>query len=205
MEPLATVESHSEQSDRRSHRPKTRYHLAHPPPSTLPLRKQLGNRSLLQFHQQCDSGFHKPVFEVIPIGRLGSITTVGGRAFGGSKWKGKLLPRMSPSSTSATTAPLECWNRLIFQSPGNVLGVISRPQPAANKTEGVQILLENAMWFGARGRGVYELSTGENDEQHARWYIPKAKKAKCGIAGSRAALLCSNIKPNTKRTPPSRL
>ena len=202
MEPLTTVESHSEQSDRRSHRPKTRYHLAHPPPSTLPLRKQLGNRSLLQFHQQSDSGFHKPVFEVIPISRLGSITTVGGRlrrfVMGKANFAAEDVAVVHVGNYGAV-GMLESFD---IPESRNVLGVISRPQPAANKTEGVQILLENAMWFGhARGRGVYDLSTGENDEQHARWYIPKAKKRQSADGWVDGKLYFAPILPNTKRHP----
>ena len=196
---------------KRTHRSRTQYRLAHPPPSTRPLRRQgiLRPKVLLQFQQLSLSGFHKPIYEVVPMSRFDTGTKMGQKLRRLEKGKHSLtaedlvVMRVADYSTADTVS-----DHIEDSDCRDVLGVISSI-PSQDKTRpgAVQILLENSLWEATPGKdGIFDLILQGEKPQFARWYIPKSRRRTSRAEGTEGAVeerkfYFTAILPNCKKHP----
>jgi hypothetical protein len=195
---------------RRSRRPRTAYRFAHPPPPTRPLGKKgiLRPKVLLQLQQKSDSGFHKPVYEVVPASRFAPRTKIGQKLQRLHKGRDGLaaddlvVVKTEDYKTSDTAS-----EDVEFSDARDVLGMISA-FPA--DPDSAWISLENSTWKATAGQnGSYTLTLQGEHSQTARWYIPKSKRKRNSIVGTPSPsdnqedrkYYFTNILPNTTKHP----
>jgi hypothetical protein len=196
---------------KRTHRPRTQYRLAHPPPSKLPLRRQgiLRPRVLLQFQQQSLSGFHRPMFEVVPLSRFDTATKMGQKLRRLEKGKHNLTAEDLVVMKVEDYSTADSFSDHVEDSDSrDVLGVISSLQKQDQTRPGsVQILLENSLWEGTPGKdGIFDLILHGENPQFARWYIPKSKRRPTQVDGldcpaEERKFYFTAILPNSKKHP----
>jgi hypothetical protein len=181
-------------NSKREHRPRCRYEFAHPPPATSNKGGASKNlRVLAQMHTRRTSGFHRPVYEVVPVSKFEGI-----RAENGLKQRIRRLGRSTPKASGLAA---EDWAILkVPEHPslapiskaddeGNenqpldsrdVLGIISLPpqtSSVSSDTEIAQIQVETAVWKATLiSEGLYDLKSLTEGVPCGRWYVPKAQR-----------------------------
>ena len=165
-------------------RPKRQYRLAHPPPIVAPkklqpLQRHLRPKVLLQLQQRSRSGFHKPVYEVVPASRFCTDTMLG-----------KKLNRLRKSKDGLNSddlvvlkvddykGPDDASEEAEFAESRTVLGVISVSHGQDGQAGGKVLLqLEGSTWIASPSKaGGYDFVLQEDEYQRARWYVPKQKR-----------------------------
>jgi hypothetical protein len=206
----AVVEEFEPVVPKRSKRPRTAYRFAHPPPPTRPLGKKgiLRPKVLLQLQQKSDSGFHKPVYEVVPASRFAPRTRIGQKLQRLHKGRDGLaaddlvVVKTEDYKTSDTAS-----EDVEFSDARDVLGMISA---IPTDSDSAWISLENSTWKATAGlNGSYTLTLQGEHSQTARWYIPKAKRKRNSIVGMPSSsdhqedrkYYFTNILPNTTKHP----
>lgn len=164
---------------KRVRRPRTTYRFAHPPPPTRPLGKKgiLRPKVLLQLQERADSGFHRPIYEVVPASRYAPITKVGQKLQRLHKGKDGLaaddLVVVQAEDYKTSDSQSE---EVEISDSRDVLGMISG---IPGETESALLSLENSVWKATAGvNGSYTLVQLGEHSQTARWYIPKSKRTK---------------------------
>ncbi|KAF2434400.1 hypothetical protein EJ08DRAFT_646383 [Tothia fuscella] len=162
---------------KRVQRPKTCMRFAHPPPPTRPLGKKgiLRPRVLLQLQQKSDSGFHKPMYDVLPASRFAPVTKIGQKLQRLRKERDGLaaddLVVLKAEDYKASDAQSE---EVDISDARDVLGIICS---IPGEPDSAMISLESGMWKASTGaNGVHTLVLQGEHSQTARWYIPRAKR-----------------------------
>ena len=167
---------------KRAARSKTHYRLAQPPPvaASKQINKHIRPRVLLQLQQQTVSGFHRPVYEVVPASRFASNTKVGQKLNMLHKFRDRQLAPddlvvMQAEDYKTSDA---CDDDPDFCDGRTVLGVVCvATEQDGLGPEGAFICLENSTWKATPQKdGRYDLSLQGNEAQQARWYVPKAQR-----------------------------
>jgi hypothetical protein len=194
--------------EKRGHRPKTQYAFAHPPPTGGQLRKQgiIRPNTLFQLHTQTASGFHKPVYEVLPLNLLGNNNVITNRLkrFGRGKLtlgtKDLAIIKASPynlseGSTEGSSNP----------ASRDVLGIISASTGSGDESRrSAQIVLDSAVWvISQKRKDIYDLSLLGDASRGARWYIPRSQRSSVSpVDGqSESKFYFAALLPNTKKHP----
>jgi len=196
-------------ADKRSHRPKTQFSVAHPPPSIVPLRKQgiARPRALFQLQVQADSRFHRPIYELVPLSRID-----------GTRKVGQLIRRLGKAKENITNEDLAVVRVANYNTTGiskdsfdvpesrDIIGIVSPAPSQPGATVGrAQIFLDGAVWNATPGRdGRYDLQCIGTEKHTARWYIPKARRKRAESPGPSASdrkLYFAAILPHTTKHP----
>lgn len=171
-------------SAKRTPRPKDHYRLAHPPPLVghkplQPLQRHLRPRVLLQLQQRTSSGFHKPVYEVVPASRFSTDTRLGKKLNRLRKAKDGLQPDdLVVLEVEDYRGPDDISEEAEFSESRTAVGIISVLCGRNGQTEDSAFLyLENSTWKASPGKGGgYEFVLQDDSVQKARWYLPKSKR-----------------------------
>ncbi|KAF2674901.1 hypothetical protein BT63DRAFT_409038 [Microthyrium microscopicum] len=167
--------------EKRSHRSKTQYRLAHPPPATIRKQDKCRSKVLFQLQSLSNSRFHKPAYEVAPLSRFDDCNRVGSRLRRLGKGKVNIviddlvvLKSSDYQTPSATAEPVD------LPDSRDVLGIISPlPFEAGQPIGRVKIILDDAVWHGTPlPDGKYDLKPNGTEQCGGRWYIPKSQRTK---------------------------
>lgn len=176
---IPTTPLSSMSAERRNHRPKTRFALAHPPPTGVQLKKKgiIRPSTLFQLHTQTSSGYHRPAYEVLPLNLLEQSNKCA--QFLKRIGKGKLtvgakdLVIIKGNSHS----PLDQSQNSEDPSLHDVVGIISSSEESGPNSKSAQIILDTATCTISQKRpDSYEISLQGEDKQCGRWYIPKTQR-----------------------------
>ncbi|TID14587.1 Dolichyl pyrophosphate Glc1Man9GlcNAc2 alpha-1-3-glucosyltransferase [Venturia nashicola] len=197
---------------RRSRGPKTTLRFAHPIP-TLPLGKHgiLRPKVLLQLQQRRESsGFHRPLYDVVPANRFTPRTKIGQKIHRLHKGKHGLevddLVVINAEDYSVSDTSSE---EIEIMDPRAVVGVISPTFAATVATTVAEFTIENTVWCikaGLNGASYTLESQGETPHI-ARWYIPKRKRNSVIVGASVPAAMqerkfyFTTILPDSKQHP----
>lgn len=203
-EPVAEqVEDHEPPPTKRVQRPKTCMRFAHPPPPTRPLGKKgiIRPRVLLQLQQRSGSGFHKPIYDVLPASRFAPVTKIGQKLQCLRKDRDGLAAddlvvlKAEDYKTSDTHS-----EDIDISDARDVLGIISS---IPGDPDSAMISLENGTWKATSGlKGFYTFVLQGEHPQTARWYIPIAKRKSVPAEKQEARkFYFANMDPNTKKHP----
>ena len=194
-------------------RSKTQYRLAHPLPATKtkPINKHIRPRVLLQLQQQASSGFHRPVYEVVPASRFANNTRIGQKLNKLHKLRGRQLADDDlvvieiedyKTLSDVPTEELESFDGRC------VLGIIcASASKECQGPDGALICLENSCWKAtAEKDGRYDFVLVGDEAQRARWYLPRVKrKQPSSIAGPQDVedrkFYFAPIQPNSTKHP----
>jgi hypothetical protein len=134
---------------------------------------------LLQLQQQTSSGFHKPVYEVVPASRFSTDTRLGKKLNRLRKGKDGLQPDdLVVLKVEDYKGPDDISEEAEFSESRTALGIISVLCGRNGQTEDSAFLyLENSTWKASAGKsGGYEFTLQDDSMQKARWYLPKSKR-----------------------------
>lgn len=173
---------------KRTRGPKSTLRFAHPIP-TRPLGKHgiLRPKTLLQLQQRRESGFHRPLYDVLPANRFAPRTKIGQkihRLHGGKdglEADDLVVINAEDYSVSDTIS-----EEIESADPRAVVGVISPTFSATVAATVAEFTLENTVWcikVGLNGAS-YTLESQCDTPQIARWYIPKRKRNSVIVDGS---------------------
>ncbi|QDS74833.1 hypothetical protein FKW77_002732 [Venturia effusa] len=167
---------------RRARGPKTVLRFAHPTPPTRPLGKHglLRPRILLQLQQRRESGFHRPLYDVLPANRFAPRTKFGQKIQRLHKGKKDgldvddlVIINAEDYSVSDTVS-----EEIEIADSRALVGVISPVFSTTVDATVAEFTLENTVWCikaGSNGAS-YILESQCDVPQMARWYIPKRKR-----------------------------
>lgn len=162
-------------------RPKCQLRLAHPPPTVAPkklqpLQKHIRPKVLLQLQQRTQSGFHKPIYEVVPASRFSTDTRLGKKLNRLRKGKDGLHPDdLVVLKVEDYKGPDDASEEAEFSESRTALGIISVSHGLGEDKAVLQ--LENSAWIATAGKsGSYDLVFQEDETQRAKWYIQKSKR-----------------------------
>lgn len=162
-------------------RPKCQYRLAHPPPTVTPkklqpLQKHIRPKVLLQLQQRTRSGFHRPIYEIVPASRFSTDTRLGKKLNRLRKGKDGLHPDdLVVLKVEDYKGPDDSSEEAEFSESRTALGIIS-VSPVQGENKAV-LQLENSTWIATAGKpGSYDLVLQEDETQRAKWYIQKSKR-----------------------------
>lgn len=169
---------------KRAPRPKCQYRLAHPPPTVAPkklqhLQKHIRPKVLLQLQQRIPSGFHKPVYEVVPASRFSTDTRLGKKLNRLRKGKDGLHPDdLVVMKVEDYKDADDASEEAEFSETRTALGIISVSHSPDGQAEDKALLqLENSTWIATAGKfGGYDLVLQEDESQKAKWFIQKSKR-----------------------------
>lgn len=185
-----------QQSLQRQRRSKSSYRFAHPPRTIRQKKGILRPRVLLQLQEKSNSGFHKPVVEVVPGSRYSAKTRIGQklqrfhRSKDGANADDLVVIRSERSSDVHSEEP----------DVSEVLGMI---QPGEDGPS-AWITLDNSVWKASLDeRGSYSLEYANDPTQKVKWYIPKSKRSGTVEAGSSGEREFSftTLLPDSKKHP----
>lgn len=176
---------------KRARGPKTYLRFAHPPPPSRPLGKTgiLRPKILLQLQQRRQSGFHKPLYEVLPANRFAPRTKLGQKFHRLHRGKDGLdaddLVVINAEDHNISDTNSE---EIELSDSKAVVGVISPTSAATLDTTVAEFTLDNTVWRirAAPNGAVYTIESQGDFPQSARWYIPKRKRSSV-IAGTSVA------------------
>jgi hypothetical protein len=162
-------------------RPKCQYRLAHPPPTVAPkklqpLQKHIRPKVLLQLQQRTRSGFHKPIYEIVPASRFSTDTRLGKKLNRLRKGKDGLHPDdLVVLKVEDYKGPDDASEEAEFSESRTALGIISVSHGLGEDKAVLQ--LDNSTWIATAGKsGSYDLVLQEDETQRAKWYIQKSKR-----------------------------
>jgi len=173
-------------------RSKRQYRLAHPPPIVAPkklqpLQRHLRPKVLLQLQQRSRSGFHKPVYEVVPASRFCTDTLIGKKLNRLRKGKDGLHPDdLVVLKVDDYKGSEDVPEEAEFSESRTVLGVISVSHGQDGQAdEKVLLQLEDSTWITSPGKaGSFDFVLQDDEYQRARWYVPKQKRKRpSSVAG----------------------
>lgn len=176
---------------KRARGPKTTLRFAHPAPPTRPLAKHglLRPKILLQLQQRRESGFHRPLYDVLPANRFAPRTKIAQklhrlqRRKDGREADDLVVINAEDYSVSDTNS-----EEIEIADSRALVGVISPTFSATVATTVAEFTLENTIWCikaGLNGAS-YTLESQCDTPQIARWYIPKRKRNSVIVGGSAA-------------------
>jgi hypothetical protein len=188
---------------KRIQRPKTCMRFAHPPPPTRPLGKKgiLRPRVLLQLQQRSGSGFHKPIYDVLPASRFAPVTKIGQKLQRLRKERDGLAVDDLVVLRAEDYKTLDTHSEDIdFLDGRDVLGIISS---VPGEPDSAMISLENGVWKATAGlKEFYTFVLQGEHSQTARWYIPVAKRKSVPSDDREGRkFYFANMDPNTKKHP----
>lgn len=174
---------------KRTRGPKSTLRFAHPIP-TRPSGKHgiLRPKVLLQLQQRRESsGFHRPLYDVLPANRFAPRTKIGQkihrlhRGRDGLEADDLVVINAEDYTVSDTSS-----EEIEIADPRAVVGVISPTFSVTLATTVAELTLENIVWrikAGPNGAS-YTLESQCDNPQIARWYVPKRKRNSVIIGGS---------------------
>ncbi|KAF2400621.1 hypothetical protein EJ06DRAFT_401012 [Trichodelitschia bisporula] len=200
---IPTVSASPPPSPRKPRRPRTQYRLAHPPPTTVPLRKTglIRPRVLLQLQLRTPSGFHKPIFEIVPGSRFAPRTKLAQKLQRHARGR-----REGVRGDDLVVLRAGDWRHGAEEDEDDdaeVVGVIAADAGAGAGAGVVLLCTDDAVWRATPGgSGVYDLARQASGPatQSARWFIPKAKRRRSGPDEERRFYF-TTLLPGTTRHP----
>lgn len=174
---------------KRTRGPKSTLRFAHPIP-THPLGKHgiLRPKILLQLQQRREpSGFHRPLYDVLPANRFAPRTKIGQKIHRLHRGKDGLeADDLVVINAEDYCVSDTCSEEIENADPRAIVGVISPSFAATVATTVAEFTLENTVWSikaGPNGASYILESQGETP-QTARWYVPKRKRSSVIVGSS---------------------